>query len=104
MASNVALDELIMMTPGVRGGKPRIADRRITVADVAIWHEYHGWSADQIAREFTLSLTQVHAALAYYFAHRDEVEDSIKEDVALADAIRRANPSLIKQRLNDEQP
>ena len=29
----------IVSMPGTVGGKPRIAGRRITVADVAIWHE-----------------------------------------------------------------
>jgi len=33
------LDEHIEITPGVAGGKPRIAGRRITVQNVAIWHE-----------------------------------------------------------------
>ena len=33
------LDQHIEITPGVVGGKPRIAGRRITVRDVAVWHE-----------------------------------------------------------------
>lgn len=32
----VAIDRYIEVTPDVRGGKPRIAGRRITIADVAI--------------------------------------------------------------------
>jgi uncharacterized protein (DUF433 family) len=99
MASDIALDQLIAITPGICGGKPRIANRRITVQDIAIWHERLGQSADQIATDFGLTLAEVYAALAYYFAHRDEVERSIRDGQTLAEAVRQANPSQVKQRL-----
>ncbi len=59
MASDIALDRLIAITPGICGGKPRIANRRITVQDIALWHERLGLGADQIAAEFSLSLAEV---------------------------------------------
>jgi uncharacterized protein (DUF433 family) len=99
MASDIALDQLIAITQGVCGGKPRIANRRIAVQDIAIWHDRLGQSADQIATDFGLTLAEVHAALAYYFVHRDEVEQSIRDGQTLADAVREANPSQVKQRL-----
>jgi uncharacterized protein (DUF433 family) len=34
----------IMQTPGLRGGKPHIAGRRITVSDVAFFHLKWGMS------------------------------------------------------------
>jgi uncharacterized protein (DUF433 family) len=37
-----SLQDRIVMTPGVRGGEPRIAGHRITVSDVAIWFERMG--------------------------------------------------------------
>ena len=37
-----SLGDRIVTTLGVRGGKPRIAGHRITVSDVAIWHERWG--------------------------------------------------------------
>src|SRR5512138_1036484 len=68
-----SLGDRIVMTPGVRGGKPRIADHRITVSDVAIWHERMGMSADEIVSECpTITLSDVYAALAYYHDHREE--------------------------------
>ena len=103
MANDITLDQLIAKTPGVRGGKACIANRRIAVQDVAIWHERLGMSADQIAAEFGLTLAEVYAALAFYFAHRDEIEQSIRDDQTLAEAIRLANPSLVKHRLRGEQ-
>ena len=102
MASEIALDQLIAITPGVCGGKPRIANRRITVEDIALWHERLGLSADQIAAEHGLTLAEIYAALAYYFAHREDVERSIRAGQTLAEAVRLANPSLVKQRLHGE--
>src|SRR5712692_2116636 len=100
MASAVALDQLIAITPGVCGGKPHLAGRRITVQNIAIWHERMGLSADEIATDYNLTLSEVHAALAYYFAYRDEIEQSIRDGQSLADAMRDATPSLVKQKLH----
>jgi uncharacterized protein (DUF433 family) len=58
------LDDHIEITPGVAGGKLRIAGRRITVQNIAIWHERMGTSADEIATEYDLTLAGVYAALA----------------------------------------
>jgi uncharacterized protein (DUF433 family) len=102
MANEIALDQLLAITPGVCGGKPRVAHRRITVQDISIWHERLGLSADQIASEFGLTLAEIHAALAYYFAHRDEVEQSIREGQTLAEAVRQSDPSIVKLRLRGE--
>ena len=68
----------IESTPDVCGGKPRVAGRRITVHHIAVWHERLGRSADEIAREHQLSLAQVHAALAYYFDNRAEIDAEIR--------------------------
>ena len=48
------LDQHIEITPGIAGGKPRIAGHRITVQNIAIWHERLGRSADEIATEYGL--------------------------------------------------
>jgi uncharacterized protein (DUF433 family) len=53
----------IETTPGVAGGKPRIAGHRITVQDIVLWHERLSLDADEIATEHDLSLADVHAAL-----------------------------------------
>jgi hypothetical protein len=42
----------------------------------------HGWSADEICRQHPgLLPAEVHAALAYYFDHRDEIEQEIQQEV-----------------------
>ena len=60
--------------PGVRGGRPRIDGHGITVERISYWHEHEGKCVEEIAYTFNLTLAQVHAALAYYFDHRDEIE------------------------------
>ncbi|MBI4614006.1 MAG: DUF433 domain-containing protein [Planctomycetes bacterium] len=93
------LDQHIETTPGVAGGKPRITGRRITVENIVIWHERLGCSPDEIAAEHDVGLADVHAALAYYFDHREEIERSIDEGSAFVEALRRANRSTLKETL-----
>jgi uncharacterized protein (DUF433 family) len=78
---STTLNGHIEITPGVCGGRPRIAGHRIRVQDVAIWHQHQGQSASDIVSQFPqLSLGDVHAALTYYFDHRDEIEQQIRDD------------------------
>lgn len=93
------LDQRIVETPGVCGGKPRIDGHRITVQNVAIWHDRLGWSADEIANEYGLDLADIYAALAYYFAHREAIDQSIEESQAFVEELRRQRPSLLDQKL-----
>jgi uncharacterized protein (DUF433 family) len=93
------LNEHIEITPGVCGGKPRIAGHRITVQNVAIWHELLGWSADEIAAEYELDLADVYAALTYYFDHKQEIDKRIKDDEEFAEALKKKTPSKLKEKL-----
>ena len=86
----------IEVSPGVAGGKPRIAGHRITVHNVVIWHERLGLSADEIASDYGLSLADVYAALTYYYDHREEIDESILSDESFAAEIR----SCTKSKLN----
>lgn len=85
--------------PGVAGGKPRIAGHRITVQDIVVWHERLGLSADEIASEYGLSLADVYAALAYYYDHREEIDQAIRADEALVAELRRETPSKVRAKL-----
>jgi uncharacterized protein (DUF433 family) len=68
---------LIVRSPDIRGGEPRIADTGVTVKRIVGWYKL-GLSAEEIADEFGhLTLAQVYAALAYYHANRDEIEAAI---------------------------
>ena len=89
------LDRHIEITPGVSGGKPRIAGHRITVQDIVIWHDRLGKSADEIATDYELTLANVYAALAYYFDHREEIDKSIEETENFVETLRQNSPSKL---------
>ena len=98
-----SLDQRIIRTPDICGGKPRIAGHRITVQNIAIWHDRLGWSADEIASEYDLELADIYAALAYYFAHREEVDQSIREGKAFVEEMRRKTPSKLEEKLQGKE-
>ena len=99
MATTV-LDSHIESSPGVAGGKPRIAGRRITVQDIVIWHEWMGRGPDEIAADHDLTLAEVHGALAYYYDHREAVDKAIKEGREVVRKLRRKTPSKVVHRLH----
>lgn len=89
----------IESTPGVAGGRPRIAGRRITVADVAVWHERLRLTADDISDAYDLSLAEVHGALTYYFDHQEAISRQIAEASDLAAALQASVPSRVPDSL-----
>ncbi|PQJ26789.1 hypothetical protein BSZ35_17800 [Salinibacter sp. 10B] len=98
-----SLDQRIVRTPDICGGKPRIAGHRITVQNIAIWHDRLGWSADEIASEYDLELADIYAALAFYFAHREEIDQSIREGKAFVEEMRRKTPSKLEKKLQGKK-
>jgi len=100
MAIEAAWDRHIEVTPSIAGGKPRIAGHRITVQNVVIWHERLGLSADEIAAEYNLTLSEVYAALAYYYDHRAEIDESIRSDKVFVEELRRVTPSKLPEKLH----
>lgn len=99
MTTERILDRHIEISPDVAGGKPTIAGHRITVQNVVIWHERIGLSADEIAAEYDLTLSEVYAALAYYYDHRADIDAAIRADEAFAEELRRLTPSKLPEKL-----
>lgn len=91
--------EYIDKRPDVCGGKACIKGRRIRVQDVAYHSEWCGWSADQIAEEFDLTLSQVHGALAYYFDNLDEIRQEMKESDQAFEKMKAQIPSKLAAKL-----
>jgi uncharacterized protein (DUF433 family) len=95
--------EHIVITPGICGGKPRIAGNRIKVQDIVIWHERMGMSPDEIIYQHpSITLSDVYAALAYYHDHREEIRQQIEEGENFAKQLQGNKPSLIEKILNGE--
>lgn len=90
------IGELIVQTPEVRGGRPRIAGTGVTVQRVVGWYKL-GLSPEEIAnRTGHLSLAQVYAALAYYHANREEVEYDIAVEEAEAKTLERGHIRFVQ--------
>ena len=95
----------ITKEPTVCGGVACIDGTRIRVMDVVCLLK-EGRTPEQMLEVFSVSLTlgQVHAALAYYYDHRDEIEAAFaEEDDIEAESARRWVESLkrAKPRLRD---
>ncbi len=91
----------IVSTPGTCGGRPRIDGHRITVEDVAVWHERRGMSPDEIVSAHpSITLSDVHAALAYYYEHRERIDADLEEGRRFVEEMKaKAPPSLLQQKL-----
>ena len=70
------------------------------VQHVALWHERQGKSPDEIVAEHPgLTLADVHAALAYYYDHRQQIDADITGDDDFAAALKAGFPqSLLARR------
>ncbi len=49
---------------------------------------YHGATPDEIAAWFGVGLAEVHAALAYYYAHKSELDEDIREQIRTAHELK----------------
>ncbi|MEB3212666.1 MAG: DUF433 domain-containing protein [Leptolyngbyaceae bacterium] len=96
------ISDHIQITPGICGGKPRIAGHRIRVQDIVIWYEHLKMSPNEIVYHYpSITLADVHAALAYYYDHFDDIRQDIQASEALGRQMSAKTPSILKQKLQD---
>jgi len=78
-----------------------IAGTRTRVQDVYALAEIQGLTPDQIVAQLPhLSLGQVHAALSYFFDHREQILNELREDEDFVQVMRReTGPGPLEQRL-----
>jgi uncharacterized protein (DUF433 family) len=92
MRTTVDIGTLIETSPEIRKGRPRIAGTGVTVRRIAGWYNL-GLAPEEIAAKMEhLTLAQIHAALAYYHAIRDEIDSDIAAEAAVMDQIFPAQP------------
>ncbi len=73
-------------------GKPCIAGTGIRVWDVYVSHERQGRTPDEIVAAYPqLTLADVHAALAYYWDNKDEIDRQMKEADEFVEQIKAAS-------------
>jgi uncharacterized protein (DUF433 family) len=94
------ITDRITKSPGICGGKACIAGHRVRVMDIVLRHEDLGLSPDEILAVFPdLSLSDVHAALTYYFDNVDEIRNDIRRNDEVAAELRSTFPSKLKTKL-----
>jgi hypothetical protein len=68
--------------------------------DIVIWQEDLSMSPDEIVAAYPeITLSDVHAALAYYFDNVEEIRNDIRRNDALANQLRTQFPSKLKEKL-----
>ena len=91
-----------------REGRARafVAGTRIRVQDIYALAEVQGKSPDEIVQALpSLTLAQVHAALSYYFDHRETIMQEVREDEEFVRQFReRSGPGPLEQRLKGAEP
>jgi uncharacterized protein (DUF433 family) len=88
MAVTVLSIDTIVSDPQIRGGRPIIAGRSVTVSDLAARYLHWGAAAEDLAVQFQLTLGQVHAALAYYYMHKNAIDEEMRRDETLAERLK----------------
>jgi uncharacterized protein (DUF433 family) len=96
--------EFIVATPGTCGGEPRIAGTRIKVRHIYTWVEKQGMTVTQVVEQYPhLNRAAVYAALAYYWAHPDEIQRAIEaEDRLVSELKAKQGGSLVTRKLAEK--
>lgn len=71
------------------GESPRLTRLpRVRVAQIIMDHLAHGWSAEEVCRQYPhLTPAEVYAAFTYYFDHRQEIDKEIEAEWREAERI-----------------
>ena len=91
-AAPVEISTLIETIPGVNGGKPFVSSAGVSVHRVSILFHEGATPEEIVGRYEGLTLAGVYAALAHYFANRDQIEAEIDEQDAIAAEMMAQNP------------
>jgi uncharacterized protein (DUF433 family) len=78
-----------------------IDDTNVKVIEVVLDKLAHGWSPEEIHFQHPdLSLSQIHAALAYYYDHQKALDAAIEEQLQRVEALMaQAGESPLRKRL-----
>lgn len=75
---------------------------RVRVAQLAMDYLAHGWSPDEMCRQYPyLHLAEAHAAMGYYYDHQDEIDGEIRDELAqieVGQASASPSPFLVRMR------
>ena len=82
-----------------------IAGSSMKVAHIAIDAQTWGMTAQEIQDNYPhLSLAQIHSALAYYYDHRDTIDEQIAQDTEEYERLRAEFPNpFTREQLHERQ-
>ena len=83
---------------------PLISGTTMKVIELILEQSAHGWSAEELHFQHPyLSLGKIHSALAYYWDHKDELDQDIETRLERVNQLRRESPpSPLIDRLKKE--
>ncbi|MCX8090912.1 MAG: DUF433 domain-containing protein [Verrucomicrobiae bacterium] len=88
-SGTVEIGQLITRTPGIKGGTPHISGTGVTVRTIVRWYRA-GFLPEEIAERIGhITLAQVHAALAYYYANRDMMDQDMTDEEAESEGLEK---------------
>jgi uncharacterized protein (DUF433 family) len=91
------ISSLLVASPDCCGGRLRIEGTRVTVNQIVVWY-LQGYTAEEIADQYPhLSLASIYAALAYYHANIQEIENELVQERAEAERLEQEYQQTIKQ-------
>jgi uncharacterized protein (DUF433 family) len=95
--SSIAITHIEIDTDGVAW----IADTGVKVIEIAVDKLAHGSSPEEMHFQYPhLSLSQIHAALAYYYDHQDELDREIEKRRLAADELgARSSDAALREKL-----
>ena len=98
--SKVKREAYVEKRPGIRGGAPVIAGTGIKVLDVAVRYEVMGMTPEEVIVALPhLTLTQIHTALSYYYAHKAVLDRDWKASLKKVARLRAGQASILEQKL-----
>ena len=86
-------------------GKPRIEGTRMAVVFIASEYANMGWSPDEISFHHPgITVAQVHSALAYYYDHRQEIDERDRQGREFAERMEAAQKQQgLSKKLEEER-
>jgi uncharacterized protein (DUF433 family) len=94
MSTILDIGTMIVQTPDICGGRPRIAGTAVSVRTIVAYHA-SGESPEEMVTQIPhLTLAQVHAALAYYYANRDHMDAEMAAERTEAERLERQHGAI----------
>ena len=96
---------LIEIVEGRLRKKARIVDTVFTVEEIVAMHLRNEVPIEELVKDYGLTRAGIHAALAYYYLHQEEIEEGIRQHDKLIEENAIPLSSLIEkaqQRLKEK--